>query len=226
MALTKVDKSLLETTSGTADATTFLRGDGAWASAAAGFFNVQTPSTGTYTKTTGTNKIIVEVQAGGGGAGDSNSTWGGCGGGGAYAKQYIDVSAISTATVAVGAAGTGGTAPTAGGTSSFVCTGVSISCTGGQPGTYNVSHGNGGEGGVATATGAHVIINGQNGGASYSDGGQGGDSGLGRGGNQRMYNTTAGTPGTGYGGGGGAGVGTSTTGADGSAGIVSVWEYK
>ena len=83
MALTKVDKSLLETTSGTADATTFLRGDGAWASAAAGFFNVQTPSTGTYTKTTGTNKIIVEVQAGGGGAGDSNRTWGGCGGGGA-----------------------------------------------------------------------------------------------------------------------------------------------
>ena len=59
MALTKVDKSLLETTSGTADATTFLRGDGAWASAAAGFFNVHTASPGTYTETTGTNNIIV-----------------------------------------------------------------------------------------------------------------------------------------------------------------------
>ena len=40
MALTKVDKSLLETTSGTADASTFLRGDGTWASAAAGFHRV------------------------------------------------------------------------------------------------------------------------------------------------------------------------------------------
>lgn len=36
MALTKVDKSLLETTSGTADETTFLRGDGTWAEAGVG----------------------------------------------------------------------------------------------------------------------------------------------------------------------------------------------
>ena len=35
MALTKVDKTLLEAT-GTADATTFLRGDGAWAEAGVG----------------------------------------------------------------------------------------------------------------------------------------------------------------------------------------------
>lgn len=228
MALTKVDKTLLEAT-GTADATTYLRGDGSWAAiASAGFNSVQTPSTGTYTKTAGTNKIIVEVQAGGGGGSSGNGTqWGGNGGGGSYVKQYIDVSAISTATVAVGVGGTGGTSPTEGGTSSFVCTGVSISCLGGDHGEYHTSgHNDGGLGGVATATGATVLMNGQNGSSCYSYGQQGGDSGLGLGGNHFSYNGGTGQTPSGYGAGGGGGAGTSAGGVNGGVGIIIVWEYK
>ena len=51
MALTKVDKSLLETTSGTASASTFLRGDGTWNAPASGAFHqmiVKASSDATY----------------------------------------------------------------------------------------------------------------------------------------------------------------------------------
>ena len=199
----------------------------AGAVASTGFTSVQRfTAASTWTRPTDITKVIVEVQAGGGGAGDSTSAWGGSGGAGAYVKQFIDVSSIATSPIVVGSAGAGGTSPGTGGTSSWIDGTNSISCTGGQPGTYNVSHGNGGAGGVATASGAHVIINGQNGGPSYPDGGQGGDSGLGRGGQQTQYNTASGVNATGYGGGGGAGVGTSVSGGDGSAGVVIVWEFK
>ena len=183
-------------------------------------------ASGTWTRPTDITKVIVEVQAGGGGAGDSNANWGGNGGAGAYVKQFIDVSSISTSTLVVGGAGAGGTSPGTGGTSSWTDGTNTISCTGGQPGTYNVGHGNGGAGGVATASGAHVIINGQPGGPSYPDGGQGGDSGLGLGAHNPSYSTANGPNATGYGGGGGAGAGTSVTGGDGTAGIILVWEYK
>ena len=145
---------------GTASASTFLRGDNAWASAAAGLASVQKfTSSGTWTRPTGITKVIVEVQAAGGGAGNSNSTWGGNGGGGSYVKQFIDVSSISTSTLVVGAAGASGTSPATGGTSSWTDGTNTISCLGGAAGTYNVSHGNGGLGGVATASGAETKVN-------------------------------------------------------------------
>ena len=93
MALTKVDKSLLETTSGTPSASTFLRGDGTWSSAAAGFHKVTvfttTTSAGGYSPDTGVTKLIVEVQ-GAGGAGcksQTNTTKATSGGGGGYAMK-------------------------------------------------------------------------------------------------------------------------------------------
>ena len=52
---------------GTASASTFLRGDNAWASAAAGFNSLQTfTADGTWTKPSGITKIVVECQGGGG----------------------------------------------------------------------------------------------------------------------------------------------------------------
>ena len=78
MALTKVDKALIESvsvadlvTTGTADATTFLRGDNAWtAIASAGFNSVQTiPSSGTWTKPAGITSVRVQLVGGGGGGG-------------------------------------------------------------------------------------------------------------------------------------------------------------
>ena len=236
MALTKVDKTVIEAT-GTASATTYLRGDGTWAAiASSGFLSISTPGTGTgsWTKPAGVTKIIVEVQAGGGGgSGGNGSAWGGNAGAGSYAKKFIDVTSIDDADIVIGAKGEGGenASGTAGGTSSFICTGHSISCTGGLPGQYGVGHGDGGLGGTATASGAFMIVNGQNGGQSYSYGDQGGDSALGLGGMNPNYDgigSSATYPATGYGAGGAGGHGAHVTyyGGDGSVGIVIIWEYK
>jgi len=210
-------------------------GDATWvAASSSGFSKIETPATGTasWVKPAGITKIIVEVQAGGGGGSSSTaSAYGGNGGGGAYAKKFIDVTSIANADIVIGAAGAGGTAAgTAGGTSSFICTGHSISCTGGSAGQYSVVQPAGGAGGVATATGAFMIVNGQNGGQSYSYGDQGGGSVLGLGGMSTFYgngNVTS-YPGTGYGAGGPGGRGqhVSYYGAAGSVGIVIVWEYQ
>ena len=83
MAITKVDKTLLEAT-GTADATTFLRGDGSWASASAGFNSVQIlTSSQTWNKPAGITKVVVEVQGAGGVSSQGNGVqWGGNGGAG------------------------------------------------------------------------------------------------------------------------------------------------
>ena len=95
--------------SGTASATTFLRGDNAWASAAAGFeaLRIYTSST-TWSKSTNSpTKILVECIAGGGGSGAGPDS-GGSGGAGAYAMAFLDVATVDTATVTVGAGGAAG----------------------------------------------------------------------------------------------------------------------
>ena len=194
-----------------------------------GFNSVQRfTASATWTKPTGITKVIVEVQGGGGGGSSGNGVqWGGNGGGCSYVKQFIDVSSISTSPIVVGAAGAGGTSPTTGGTSSWIDGTNSISCLGGVNGEYAASgHNDGGAGGVATASGATVLMNGQNGNQTYSYGGQGGDSGLGLGGVLFSYTGGTGQASTGYGGGGGGGTGTSATGVDGGVGLVLVWEYK
>lgn len=206
-------------------------------------------ASGTYTKTSGVSKIIVEcLGAGGGGGGiDANTSQisvAGGGGAGGYAVELIDASAIVSETATIGSGGSGGAAGanpgSAGGTTSL---GSLISATGGAGGqTLGPSSASnivrqGGSGGVGS--GGSVNANGQTGGVGIGQtiactSGMGGTSIYGRGGNPGIQNG-AGTsfPGInalGYGSGGsGAGATGSTTnqaGGDGTDGLLIIWEYS
>ena len=241
MALTKVGSGVIQDdavgianlgATGTADATTYLRGDNAWtAIASAGFSRFHVIEvTGTYTVPASITKIVVEVQAGGGGGGAaaSGSTNVGVGGAsGAYAKKYLAVTAAHTMTVVIGAKGDkgaygSGAAGTAGGTSSFTNLSgtafTAVSCTGGGGGA--ASGGTGGAGGVTTT--GDININGQNG--MHASPRAGGSSPLGQGGVLKVADN--GPDGTGYGAGGSGGLSEATGGGDGSVGIVIITEYK
>lgn len=218
-----------------------------------GLLNVQVfTSSDTYTKTGGTTEAVVESQGSGGGGGGCDgstgaNTGGAAGGGGAggYARKFIsDMSAISTATITIGAAGSGGAAGNNNGTAGAACSYAdgtnTITGNGGGLGTGDLAGVGdtsqaGGAGG--TATGGDINITGGAGaaGRTVSESGRGvplslgdgGSSQLGQGGRSTI--NAAGGAATGYGAGGaGAATWDSSTdraGADGSAGIVIVWEY-
>ncbi len=195
-----------------------------------GLASVQTfTSSGTWTRPSGITKVIMEVQGGGGGGSRNASAADRCigGAGGGYAKKFLDVSTISTATITVGAAGTGGASSgdpgTVGGNSSWA------------DGTNTIA-GNAGAVAAAaddtkqttvggTATGGDLNIPGQKGGPASDNWGPP-DSVLGKGGGfaNAGYYVAGENDATGYGaGGGGSG---DYRGGNGSAGIVIVWEYK
>ena len=185
-------------------------------------------ASGTYTPTSGTTFVIVEVVGGGGGGGTSGANqYSGGGGGGGGARKKI-TSAFSGVTVTVGS---GGAAASAGGTSSF---GSLVSATGGSAGTTNSSgvSNNGGSGGSGSSGDLNLI--GGSGFASINNGGgTGGASAFGYGPNPVQTYTSGGNAAGGvgklYGGGGQAGSnlsgGGSATGGAGAAGIVIVYEY-
>jgi hypothetical protein len=198
----------------------YLKSNGAsaptWTSVSGNLLNIRyftTVGTATYTPTSGTNSVIVEVVGGGGGGSGNNSSTGTLGGsGGGYAKLRI-LSAFSGVTITVGAAGSGSSsgAGGTGGTSSF---GALVSATGGSS-----SVGGTGSSGDINLTGSNGINSPTN---------------LSLSGNCSMYSTLVasttqtGTAGNGYGGGGSGGVRPTNnpiTGAAGSQGIVIVYEY-
>lgn len=209
-----------------------------WAAVAAGSLlrRVVFTTSGTWTKGANTKYIIVQGVGGGGGAGSGYYTLSGGGGGaGGYAEKFIDVSAVSTVSVTIGAGGTGQSqaAGTNGGTTSF---GAYISCGGGQGGYWNNSiyQVDGGDGG--TATGGDVNVIGGGGFAGYwssittyrSSGGTGGVSFFGGAGPGRTRGGDATTPvPAAYGSGGGNKPDQSAiiNGGDGKSGLVIVWEY-
>ena len=204
---------------GTADADSFLRGDGAWASAAAGLKSFQTfTSSGTWTKPSGITLIKVYCTGGGG---SGCNTPGGGGAGGGTAIVYVNVSAISSETVTIGSGGAGASAGGSGGTSSF---GSHCSATGGGTGAPE-SGGGFYPGDPGIGQGGHLNMSGQGGTTNKAD--RGGASYWGAGGKGSRNDTTYswGSAGGGYGGGGGGGN-ANGTGGSGGGGIVVVEEYK
>jgi hypothetical protein len=200
-----------------------------------GLASVQTfTSSGTWTKTSGITKVIVEVQgAGGGGGGVKNGGSSQGGGGGGYAKKFIDVSSISTATITIGSGGTAGYGSAHGGVG-----GDSIWSDG-----TNTVTGGGGIGGSNPPNGTTLIGGVDNGGThSGGDWGITGGRGNGHTGQYKQFgggtffaphNFNLGvanhqTPGNSFGQGGCGTYRASTTGSSsaGFQGVVIVTEYK
>ncbi|CAB4167369.1 Concanavalin A-like lectin/glucanases superfamily [uncultured Caudovirales phage] len=183
-----------------------------------------TAGTSTWTKPGGCTNVIVKVVGGGGGA----SAYCESGGAGGYSEKRIDVTAVSTVSVTVGAgaaqaAYAGGTN---GGTSSF---GTYCSATGGYGSNQNFSH-SGGHGGIGssgdinlyggsgtghTNTSGHGALG--NGGQSYWGGG---NNLIGRHQNPGGFRDAA--PGSG---GCGGVTDAGTLGSAGQTGLVVIWEY-
>jgi hypothetical protein len=188
-----------------------------WNNASGTLNNIQyftTVGTATYTPTSGTTFVVVEVQGGGGSSANATADGSGGGGAGGYSRKRI-TSAFSGVTVTVGGAG---------GTSSF---GALCSATGGATGT--VSNTNGVAGG--SGSGGDLNIGGSRGTPCRSSavydlkfGGDGGTSFFGGAGNGS--NSGNGNAATGYGSGAGGANGGSYSGATGASGIVIVYEYK
>ena len=217
---------------GTANSTTFLRGDQTYAAAGGGFISY-TVHTGnaTWTKTDNNpTKVVVEVQGGGGGGGGAynGGMSGGTGGSGGYCRKFIDVSGIATAAIVVGAAGSAGGhtgAGGAGGTSSWTggSTLTGSAGNGGAGATISVN-GTGGTGGAAS--GGDINIPGTNGSWAVAGPKSSGGSFLGFPNPKTTGAAGSGLVGLGYGaqGWGGQGPGVYVGGA-GTAGVVIVWEY-
>lgn len=238
------------TTPGTGAFTT-LSASGALTGFPGRLLNVQVfTSSGTYTPTTGTSKVIVEVQAPSGGTGGTAATSGtqnaasAGGAGGSYARVLF-TSGFSGLTVTIGAVGTAGTAgANAGGTGGTTSFGSVISCpggTGGSGGTAITALGQSGAPAAQTANctvSAGTAINLTPGQASGSGtvlgignllfGGVGGNSALGLGG--PAAGSTVANAGSGYGA-GASGIialasASAAAGTTGKPAIVIVWEFS
>jgi hypothetical protein len=191
-------------------------------------------ATGTWTKPAGIRRVFVEVVGGGGGGGGTAATAfnaGAGGSGGGYAAKLLDVSAIATSTVTVGAGGTGGVAASAGnnGAASSWADGTNTLTGGAGLGGTNVVDTTGPDGGAGT--GGDINIPGQGGGHSNANTGPGfgygGSSQLGRGGKVAKYGGGGAGGAYGAGGAGGAtGTAAATSGGDGAAGVVIIYEYE
>lgn len=202
-------------------------------------------ASGTWTKPAGCRGIKVTTTGGGGAGGGANTTAasqssaGAGGAGGGTSIKWIDVTAISSVSVTIGAGGTpsAGANGGAGGTTSF---GAHCSATGGTGGTVNGATGTvspagtSGTGGIGSS--GDVNFTGSGGtsgfraGGGTGLGGSGGSSFFGGGGGTVVSATADGLDAGVYGSGGGGACngqsqGSAKSGGAGSAGIVVVEEF-
>jgi len=226
----------------TGNADKYLTTDGTTASwddvAGGGMQSMQVfTSSGTWTRPAGITKIKVFVTAAGGSGGGTSAGYGSGsgGGGGGTSIKFIDVSAISSAAVTVGASavrGQGANGST-GGSSSF---GSYATATGGAGGQGSaIFNGFGGLGGIGSSGDINLrgsAGGGSNGSTSTGYGGTGGASYFGGGGTNGVSTSNAPDSSTSSyrnygGGGGGSGSNNSANrdGQDSGQGIVIVEEY-
>lgn len=221
----------------------FLKTDGSgglsFDAAGGGLNSMQVFTTsGSWTRPTGITKVMVNVVSAGGAGGGGRTTYNYSGAGGSAggsAMKLLDVSSISTATITIAAAVTGGADNTGGadggvtswadGTNTVTCNGGIGGDTGGESDNTN-----------PPAVGSGGDINSAGGGgnqAYYNDStqmaqnmGPGGHSGFFGGpiGTQNQHSSdTADSPGYGHGGSGGS---INSTGGKSAPGIIWVLEYK
>lgn len=214
--------------------------------------NIQYLKTGTtYTPTTGTNTIVIDMVGGGGGGGavpassSSSSSGSGGGAGGRLIKRITSVS--GTYTYSIGGGGAGGVAGTnngsTGGNTTFVNGATTYTAYGGGGGYGDGTHTSsigasqpGGSGG-AVSTNGDINTGGMPGNpgftftTTYQSSGTGGSTLYGGGGVGMVTITGAGNNATGYGAGGGGAASsvistTAKAGGNGTQGIIIVYEYN
>ena len=180
-------------------------------------------SSGTYTKASGVNQIMVRlVAAGGGGSGHAES-----GGAGGFSEKIINVSGISTVSVNIGTGGTGTYYSGRSGQGSSTSFGTFLSASGGDGANQSYQHA-GGLGGIGA--GGDVNMYGGGGSAHGRVNGAGGYSFFGgcaarghpRGGDYSRNHQRRSAPGSG----GANGWFRSYLGPEGMTGMVVVWEFK
>ena len=230
-------------------ATEYLDGTGNYSTPGAGsgsLLNVQYLTSGTtYTPTTGTQIIIIEMVGGGGGGGGvtgatSNAAAGGGGGSGGYLRKMI-TGFSGTATYAIGSGGSGGAntggVGSSGGATTFTYNSVTYTANGGggAPGeqygtaaalvsggagaavsTNGDVNGGGSQGGWAQRISGTLAVSGAGAGTVFGSGGNG------------LVGQANGSNGKGYGGGGSGAMSTGSayTGGSGTQGIIIVWEFS
>lgn len=223
-------------------------GGAGWTNPLAGrLLNVRyftTPGVSTYTPTPGTSFVRVRMQAGGGAGGGavvtnaSQVSVGIAGSAGSYGEAVFN-SGFSGVSITIGAGGTGvaGANGGAGGTSSFGALLTVPGGIGGAVGPASTPSPLAGQNGPTSApTGAAVFIRGEGGyggiasTTTVAQGGRGGQSAFGVGGNVSSP-ATAGNPSSNYGAGGGSAANVNSAaatfaGGNGMAGVAIIEEYS
>lgn len=195
------------------------------------FTSIQTFTTsGTWTRPTGIKKVLIACLGGGsgGGGGVTSGFSGGGGSSGGWAMKLLDVSAIASATVTIGAGGVagavGGGLAGDGGDTSFVATTTRCQGRRGNAGTGTPQ-----TGGVADPRGnavGDIIFPGVDGNTGLNvptNGASGGNGGNGSRGGGTAQNAQANSGGGG--GGGGASPAGQGAGGTGGSGYCIVFEF-